>query len=219
MEGGGFSFKVVSKGEEELLGELLDHFLTFAKETLERKGVFMSALAGGRTPEGFYRLLSRSYDLWEKSYFFPTDERFVSSEDTRSNYWFLRENLGERARLYRVKTELPLKEACRDFDRALEKAGAMDFTLLGMGEDGHVASIFPERECRACGKNACTSTSPDGLERVSMSLEYLNLSGKVAFLVLGERKRRALEMLLKGENIPATRLRGREETLLFTDLL
>ncbi|MDQ7082736.1 MAG: 6-phosphogluconolactonase [Aquificota bacterium] len=81
------------------------------------------------------------------------------SEDDHSNYRFLRESLGEKARLYRVKTELSLREACEDFDGALEEAGAMDFTLLGMGEDGHVASIFPGRVCKSCGRNACTSAS------------------------------------------------------------
>ncbi len=207
---------VVEENPEEVGQRLADFISKYASQVISKKGVVKLGLAGGSSPRRTYEMLREGFTLWERTLIFPTDERYVPSEDPKSNYRFLRETLGDRAKIYRVKTELPLKEACMDLDTALSKAGSMDLTLLGVGKDGHTASIFPGVPCDPCGENACTSVSPDGLERISMSLSYINLSSKVVFLVLGEEKREVLEKLLKGEDIPASRVRG--EILVFTDI-
>ncbi|RLJ71450.1 6-phosphogluconolactonase [Hydrogenivirga caldilitoris] len=213
-------YKFVTGRDQEEVSEKLARFLADnATQVITDKGVAKLGLAGGSSPKRAYELFSDIFNLWERTLIFPTDERYVPSEDRRSNYRMLRETLGERAKIYRVKTELPLRKACEDFNRALGMAGALDLVLLGLGADGHTASLFPCVPCEPCGENACTSRSPDGLERVSMSLGYINSCKKVAFIVVGEKKRRALEGLLKGEDIPAVRVKGEEDTLIFTDLL
>ncbi|WP_457600013.1 6-phosphogluconolactonase [Hydrogenivirga sp.] len=210
---------ITGEGAREV-GEKLAAFLReYATEVIDRKGVAKFGLAGGSSPRGAYELLRVSFNLWERLLIFPTDERFVPSEDERSNYRMLREALGGRAKIYRVKTELPIREACEDFNEALKKAGVLDLVLLGLGADGHTASLFPGVPCEPCGENACISRSPDGLERLSMSLHFINSSRKAAFVVLGERKREALGRLLSGADIPAARVNNGEEILIFTDLL
>ena len=183
---------------------------------VSQKGVVKLGLAGGSSPRRTYEILREGFTLWERALLFPTDERYVPSEDPKSNHRFLRETLGDKAKIYRVKTELPLREACRDFNTALSKAGSMDLTLLGIGKDGHTASIFPGVPCDPCGESACTSVSPDGLERISMSMEFINKSARIVFLVLGEEKRESLERLLKGDDIPASRVV--KEATIFTDI-
>lgn len=206
------------KGPEEVSEELATFLKVLVEDLVREKGVAKLGLAGGRSPKLAYSILSESIPYWERVLLFPTDERYVPSEDPKSNYRMLRESLGEKAKIYRVKTELPLREACEDFDRALSKAGPLDLILLGLGEDGHTASLFPGVSCLPCGENACTSKSPDGLDRISMSLSFINTSCRLAFLVLGEEKRVALEKLLRGEDIPASKVWNGGEILLFTDL-
>lgn len=211
-------YRIVSgKDWEEVSGRLAHFLKEISERTVEEKGAAKLGLAGGSSPRRAYEIFGAIFEKWENLLIFPTDERYVPSDDPRSNYRMLRETLGSRAKIYRVKTENPLKEACGDFNRALSKAGNLDFILLGVGEDGHTASLFPEIPCLSCGKNACMSRSPDGLDRVSMSLEFINRSKRKAFIVLGERKRNVLEKILNGEDIPATRVQGKE-VLIFTDL-
>ncbi len=207
---------VKGNNPEEVSRELAEFIKRIVEERLRSEGLAKLGLAGGRTPKLTYRLLSQTLKDWDRILIFPTDERFVPPEDPRSNFRMLRETLGERAKIYRVKTELPLEKACRDFESALSETGSLDFILLGMGADGHTASLFPGVPCRLCGENACTSKSPDGLERISMSLSYINSASEIAFLVLGEEKRQALEKLLEGADIPAGRVR--KDAIVFTDL-
>jgi len=211
-------YRILGGRDKAEVSERLANFLReISERTIEEKGVAKLGLAGGSSPRRTYEIFGRIFRRWERLLIFPTDERYVPSDDPKSNYRMLRETLGDRAKIYRVKTELTLKEACEDFDRALSKAGDLDFILLGVGEDGHTASLFPKTPCLPCGENACTSRSSDGLDRVSMSFEFINRSKRKAFIVLGKRKRRVFEGMLNGKDMPAARVKGKE-VLIFTDL-
>jgi 6-phosphogluconolactonase len=219
MGGNGFSYKLVRGEPEEVILKLAELILEIADECVGTRGLFKCALAGGTTPAPLYRILSERFVHWENTIFFPTDERFVPQEDPRSNYRMIRENLGESARIRRINTELTPETACMDFANALSDFGSPDFALLGIGEDGHTASLFPGRECRKCGESACITEGPDGLLRISMSYSALISSRIIAFLVLGEKKEQALRRVLKGDlSLPAARIRGRKQTFIFTDL-
>ena len=210
-------YKIVrGKDHEEVSFKVADFIKGRILSLLKEKEVVKLGLAGGRTPRNAYKILRENLDSWDRILVFPTDERYVLPSDERSNWRMLRETLGEGPKIYRVKTELPPEEACRDFDEALKDSGPLDLILLGLGKDGHTASLFPKVPCRPCGKNACVSKSPDGLLRISMSLAFINRSKEKIFFVTGEEKREAFEKLIRGEDIPASEVKG--NVIIFTDL-
>lgn len=204
---------------ERLFKRTADYIKRLGGLFIKRKGRFVLVLAGGSTPAELYRIMSREYPFFERTLIFPTDERFVPAEDTRSNYRMMRETLGEKAQIYRVRTEQEPVAACKVFNAELVKAGVPDLVLLGLGEDGHTASLFPKSTCKRCGKLACVSTDPKGLTRISVTLDYLTSSCKAIFLVVGDKKREALKRLLGNEDIPASRVRAKKGVIVFTDLL
>ncbi len=185
-----------------------DRFLTEFILRLERlflrvKGSFHLALAGGKTPLRAYSLLAGK--LKTKPYL--SDERFVPLEDVRSNYRNIKEAGLE---VHPFPTHLELVECARAYSDMLPSA--LDVALLGIGEDGHTASLFPHSPCQEITHKVCISQSPDGLKRLSLSYDYLNRTCVVVFFVKG--KERTVQRLLNGEDLPANRVRGRRKTLL-----
>lgn len=161
-------------------------------------------------------MLSSSRLPWDRLRFYLSDERYVPLSSDLSNYRMVRESLGERAKIAFFKTEMQAEECAMDY--SLQLPERLHIALLGVGEDGHTASLFPDTPCVDVSPKVCVSTSPDGLVRLSLKEEYLNLSCLVIFFLKGERKRKALEALLRGQDVPAGRIRGRLKTYVFTDL-
>lgn len=175
------------------------------------------ALAGGRTPAELYRMLSSERLPWDRLRFYLSDERYVPLSSGQSNYRMIREALGNRARVAFFKTEMSPEECAMDYNLQLPER--LHIALLGVGADGHTASLFPGAECTDVSPKVCISRSPDGLLRLSLKEEYLNSSCVVVLFLKGEEKRNALEAILRGEDMPAGRVRGRLKTCIFTDLL
>lgn len=191
------------------------HFIRrLARVFINKKGSFNIALAGGKTPLKAYEVLSRLQIPWDKVNLFLTDERYVS--DDRSNCKQIKHLLLDRINCFDL--HLPPHESAILYSQKLQSIKCLDMVLLGIGTDGHTASLFPNRECKKITKEVCISVSPDGLIRLSLTEEFINLSEKVAFFVKGEEKRNVLRSLLRGEDIPASRIRSRRSILIFTDL-
>jgi 6-phosphogluconolactonase len=180
-------------------------------EEIEKSGERAAALmlAGGTTPLHAYRSLSthklaRSGML---SLLF-SDERYVPSTCEASNFHSaisLIEALGlPGEQVLRVRTELPLDEAVDDYDcrlRALVNAGMpVRFGILGLGADGHTASLFSEDDLRrAQGKFAVAANRPDGRIAVTVTPEFLRHVTQVVFAVAGADKHPALKALVQGQ--------------------
>jgi 6-phosphogluconolactonase len=186
-------------------------------------------LSGGSTPKVLYGLLAgpdyAARVPWERVHWFFGDDRAVPWDDARSNVRMVREAFGHGARIPPTHLHfIPADEGPEDGARAYERAlldfyGAerldparplFDLVLLGLGEDGHTASLFP-------GKPAVNETGrlvapvPEaGLEpfvpRISLTLPALASSRHVLFLVTGAGKRAPLARLAAGENLPAGRV-------------
>lgn len=164
-------------------------------------------LSGGNTPLPAYRALAARPGLPRNtglSVLF-SDDRYVPADSPASNYRqaesLLRALALPPAAVLRVRTELPLEEAARDYERqlgALLASGArIALGLLGLGADGHTASLFGAADlARARGRLAIAVQRPDGLSAVSVTPEMLAKVAEPVFVVAGADKREAVQRLL-----------------------
>jgi 6-phosphogluconolactonase len=196
----------------ELLAQALD-------AALAERGAAHLALAGGTTPAGAYERLAPA--RWEGVELWFGDERCVGPADPESNYRMVAQTLLGRAAgalVHRIEGERGANAAADAYDTLLrERAGApdgipvLDVVLLGIGEDGHTASLFPgnaalaERERAAVAVHGAPKPPP---ERVSLTLPVLRAARTCVLLASGEGKAAALARVLAGpdERVPASLL-------------
>jgi len=162
-------------------------------------------LSGGTTPLPAYRALgSRPLPHDERLHVLFSDERYVPSDSEASNYHQARPLLDALAlpaeSLLRVRTELPLGQAAADYEHALtrllESGVRIGLGLLGLGADGHTASLFSAEDLtRAQGHLAIAVQRPDGMSAVSVTPRLLAEVEALLFVVAGEDKRSALQGL------------------------
>jgi 6-phosphogluconolactonase len=191
-----------------------------AMATLARHSTFRIALAGGSTPRATYERLAAP-DLsprvdWTRVSVFFGDERMVSPEDAFSNYRMAREALLSRVpipeeNIHRIEGELSAGVAARRYAEKLGRA-PLDLVLLGMGDDGHVASLFPGAPELDAEEIALPSFAPVAPhERVTLGLGVLNSARAVGLLVTGASKAaRVAQVFAERENarptLPAARI-------------
>lgn len=192
------------------------------KSMLEEKEKVFLVLAGGKTPIPIYRTLAEYGLAWEKIHFFLSDERYVPLDSVHSNFKVIKEAFFERIRIPKenvhfIDTSLPLDEAAERYEREIRSLTHMfDLSILGMGTDGHVASIFDPKLGNS--ERWVMSVPPSGeprVERISLSFSALNCSEYVYFVISGEEKKRKLAEILLGSPLPASFVRGRTETVWF----
>jgi 6-phosphogluconolactonase len=204
-----------------------------------KQGNFAICLSGGSTPQLLYRHLAepgyRDRFPWPRAHWFFGDERFVPHNDALSNYRMVREALLSRAsiplaNIHAIPTEgIAPAAAASAYERELKTFyGAerldpsrplFDVNLLGLGEDGHTASLFPnnaalaERERWVC---AVVGAKPEA--RITLTYPALDSSAHAAFLVTGKGKRAIFERLRRGDNsLPAVGIRPTGTLWLFSD--
>ena len=206
---------------------------------LTNKEPFAIALSGGSTPREVYDLFAtpayRDRFPWARAHWFWGDERFVPHENSRSNYgmaWktFLSRVPLPRANIHAVPTEeVSAQAAAAEYERrlktfhgraTLESAEPLfGINLLGLGEDGHFASLFPgagaldERQ-----RWVVATTDPQSEPRITLTYPALESSRNAAFLVTGEAKAKILQRLLAGDAaLPASRFHPVGRLHLFAD--
>ena len=176
------------------------------------------ALTGGTSPGRAYELAAQREPDWSPASLWWGDERCVPPEDERSNFRLARETLldGLEApprEVQRIRGELGAEEAAQEYDLLLNGV-QLDFVLLGLGPDGHVASLFPgeptldERERRAIPAEARLEPLVD---RVTMTVPTLSSAPAVVFIVTGEEKAEAVERAFArppGPMAPASLIRS-----------
>ena len=179
-----------------------------------RKPRCVVALAGGSTPEAAYGHLGQEDLPWERVELVLGDERWVDAQDPASNARMVRRCLlsgsrAHRARLPPVPTHLPNPEAAAqaygDLLNTLcpGQPPQLDLVLLGLGDDGHTASLFPGTAAVDVKDRWVTVGLGKGLPRVSMTAPLLSAAQQVIILVAGAAKRQALQRLLDPQEDPA----------------
>ena len=194
-----------------------EYFVTLAAEAITARGRFVVALSGGSTPRATYRLLaSREFAPrvdWSCVHVFWGDERCVPPDHPESNYALARETLLDHVPLpegniRRIRAELDPRRAAALYQEELEAVlgteGRFDLILLGIGADGHTASLFPgtlalEEKTRWVVENYVESLSA---WRVTLTLPVLNAARHVTFLVSGAAKAETLARIQAGERLP-----------------
>lgn len=204
-----------------------------------KEGVFTVALSGGSTPRQLYQLLAelpyREKFPWSRAHWFWGDERFVPHDDALSNYGMVRDALLSRApipatNIHPIPTEgVAPDEAASDYERELKSFyGAerldparplFDVTLLGLGPDGHTASLFPNTAVLAeRDRWVAAVVGVKSEARITLTYPALESSRNAVFLVAGEEKRAALAQLRRGDDgVPAARLHPTGKLWIFGD--
>ncbi len=206
---------VVRKDFQKTSLQVAKYIQKQAIDYVKEEGEFNIALAGGRTPRDAYRMLAELDLPWNKMSFFMGDERFVSVNDRRSNYLMVNGEIGNFTKIHQVDTSVDIRQSCLSYSRLLPVY--MHLILLGIGPDGHTASLFQGCYCENVTDKVCYTSGPDGLQRVSLTKDYIRRAQNIAFFACGGEKRNALKNLVSGEkSMPAVQV-VIENTTLFTD--
>jgi 6-phosphogluconolactonase len=191
-------------------------FVEEARRRIDESGRFAVALAGGSTPKVTYEILAREYggpdDLdWSKVHAFFGDERSVPPDHEDSNYRVAREALLSHVpvgSVHRMRGEMEPREAAALYEKELEEffggPPVLDLVLLGIGEDGHTASLFPDTPALDARDRWAVENPVEKLNttRLTLTVPAVDAARKVAFLVAGEGKAEALEEILEGDANP-----------------
>lgn len=205
-----------------------------AREAVAENGRFSIALSGGGTPTGVYQLWSqrpfRDAMPWQQTHLFWGDERLVPPGDDGSNYRQIADLLLPHVpippqNVHRAKGELAMAAAVADYTQQLQEFAAgtavpiLDVVLLGLGSDGHTASLFPGSPVNPPEWVVGVTANYDGrpAQRLSLTPTVINQARHVIFLVTGASKAAVLQKVLYGayqpDQLPAQRIRPSHGTL------
>lgn len=186
---------------------------------INRNGRFLIALSGGETPMETYRLLAEepyTSDVdWGKVIFFWSDERCVDPDSSESNYRnamsaFIEQLTVPLGHIHRILGERGSQAAAAAYDEMLRSYSldslsipSLDLVMLGLGEDGHTASIFPNSPLEAFGNKLAIGVNVEyqgkPSERVTLTPNLINASRTILFMVTGLNKAAAVQTALKGD--------------------
>ena len=228
----------VCRNREDLFQQAAFLFVRLAREAASAQGRFNVALSGGSTPRGVFKLLTedevRERIPWSHVHIFWGDERCVASTHPESNYRMAEETLLTRVpipseNVHRIPAERAPEQAASDYEQTLREALALskdelprfDLVFLGMGPDGHTASLFPETAGLKETKRLVISHYVEKLKvsRITLAPFVLNNAAYVVFLVCGADKASTLKDVLQGPHqpdlLPAQLIRPVNGTLLW----
>lgn len=206
------------KNKAEIFETAAQLFVDAAKKNIEEKGFFSVALTGGSSPIDLHKLLAteayRSQVDWSKVFVFWGDERWVPLEDDLSNAKMSYETLLNHVPIPEsnifpmYKDGVDAEDYAQTYAQILrEKLGdvaRLDFIFLGMGDDGHTASLFPGTEVLH-EKDKWVDAYflvPQDMYRITLTAPFINRAGQIVVITFGEKKAKALREVLQGESNP-----------------
>jgi 6-phosphogluconolactonase len=199
-----------------------DLFALAAQESAAARPRFCVALSGGETPRALYGLLARQQFQqkipWRRTHLYWGDERCVPPDDPASNYGMAREAFIKHVpiapeNVHRMRGEELPEDAAREYDGELRRLAAQtrprvevpvfDLVLLGLGSDGHTASLFPHSEALTVEDSfVVPSVAPDGSPRLTVTAPVINAARRVWFLVSGAGKAGIVAEVIEGLRVP-----------------
>ncbi len=209
-----------------------DLFIKHMEASIRERGRFMVVLSGGSTPLKMYDILKHQALPWDKVHIFWGDERFTPHDHSDSNYGAAKKAFLDFIKIPETNIHpMPygedIQQASKGYEQeivnTLSENPIFDLTFLGLGEDAHIASLFPGTGA-VFDQGLVTVCKPTHVkhERLTLTSSALSQSRVVAFLVSGEGKRKALEETLSGssdlDRYPARAIKAIDETLWITDI-
>jgi 6-phosphogluconolactonase len=206
------------KGKAQIFETAAQLFVDAAKKNIDEKGFFSVALTGGSSPIDLHKLLAteayRSQVDWSKVFVFWGDERWVPLDDDLSNAKMSYETLLNHVPIPEsnifpmYKEGVDAEDYAQTYEQILrEKLGddaRLDFIFLGMGDDGHTASLFPGTEVLH-EKDKWVDAYflvPQDMYRITLTAPFINRAEQIVVIAFGEKKAKALREVLQGENNP-----------------
>ncbi|MGR3857256.1 6-phosphogluconolactonase [Chryseobacterium indologenes] len=204
---------------EKLYTKAADAFVDLSKKSIQKNGRFVVALSGGSSPKAIFKLLAtpeyKEKIEWNKVYFFWVDERWVPLNDDKSNFRMTDEALlskvpVDQSHIFPMYAEVITPE---DYAKAYEQQirtvlgdeGVFDFILLGMGDDGHTASLFPGEDVLNEKEKWVSAyyLKPQEMFRITLTAPIINNAENILVIAFGESKKHALNEVLNGEYNPS----------------
>ncbi|WP_108623974.1 6-phosphogluconolactonase [Candidatus Similichlamydia epinepheli] len=232
MEGASF---IVPGSLEETIDWTAQSFYDYVESTIQKKGICRVAVSGGTTPLPLFRTFSRSANLeiWSSVEWFWNDERYVPIEDEESNFGnaFSVMNTLEGCQFFPMVSNSSLhpEELADTYSNTIEDKLPFDLSILGIGEDGHFASFFPNHPVFLSEKKLLEEGSEMPLVealkveekgwRISLSIQSILTSSQVWVLVTGLSKKSIMNSLLqkRDDSLPANLLIGKKNVLFILD--
>ncbi|MCI0443462.1 6-phosphogluconolactonase [bacterium] len=213
----------ILKNLEQVSSVAAEEVIQCAVDATEKRGIFRIALSGGSTPKTLYSKLASDQDLkkqmpWQNTQFFWSDERTVPPDHPDSNYRMVHEAMFKHVdvsetQIHRIHAEVEdPNRAAEEYENEIRQhfyvtapdVPQFDLILLGMGPDGHTASLFPGTEALKEQKRLIVSNwvSKFNTHRITFTVPLINHAANVMFLVCGEDKAAALKAVLEGPYDP-----------------
>ncbi|MBM4208391.1 MAG: 6-phosphogluconolactonase [Gammaproteobacteria bacterium] len=193
--------------------------LTAANDAISQRGRFKIVLAGGSTPEKIYRLLARADADWQHWWIYHGDERCLPVDHQDRNSLMAAETWLDhipipKTQLFDIPAELGPEQGASLYADIINNTLPFDLVLLGMGEDGHTASLFPGHSHNPDNLTHAVHNSPKPPpERVSLSAKSLSASNQVVFLITGANKRDAVARWRVGADLPVASIHAPQTTV------
>jgi 6-phosphogluconolactonase len=209
---------VVPGDDAATLKVAVEHLVTASKEAIANHGAFFIALSGGSTPKAIFQRLCLLQLDWGKWHVFWSDERAVPPDHPDSNYRMAMEaGFNQVAipphQIHRMHAEDEIEKNAALYEKTIRdvlKGRGFDFMMLGMGDDGHTASLFPHTAAlKVVGKLAVANFVPQhNTWRMTLTYECINQSKHIVFYVLGAKKKEMLHHVLtsQSEEFPAEKV-------------
>jgi 6-phosphogluconolactonase len=213
----------------------ITQWIQISSQAIADRGVFTAALSGGKTPVEFYKKLAASENIpsWGRTLLFLADERFVPPAYNESNYGLIKEHLLSHVKIpdenmHRIQTEgVTMEESAKRYEEDISrffgfKGDAMprfDLIMLGIGEDGHTASLFPGKvslkERTRLAIPVTTNKFP--YERITLTLPVINNARNIMFLVSGMNKAKVIKQIVEKEKswLPASHVHLKQGVVYF----
>ncbi|MDB6062790.1 MAG: 6-phosphogluconolactonase [Verrucomicrobiaceae bacterium] len=206
-----------------LCAQIVTRITTAANEAINARGAFHIVLAGGSTPQVVYEQLRDINTDWNSWFIYYGDERCLPSGDDERNDTMAQQSWLDHVaipsvQIYSMPAELGAEQGAAKYGQQLLARQEFDLVLLGLGEDGHTASLFPSHKIdvstAALAVHAAPKPPP---ERISLTASRLSAARAVWFLVAGPQKHEALMRWERGEDIPAAHIQPAAGVDIFTD--